>query len=74
MAGAFIIILFGAGAQCQSQLYPETGSFIQTLIGWAAGISIGAAISGPISGGHINPAVTITMAVFRRFSWNKVPR
>ncbi|PWN38085.1 aquaporin-like protein [Meira miltonrushii] len=74
MAGAFMIILFGAGAQCQAQLYPETGSYIQCLIGWAAGVSIGAAIAGPISGGHINPAVTVTMAVFRKFSWKKVPR
>lgn len=76
MAGAFMIVLLGAGAQCSVQLYPEnnTHSSIQTLIGWASGVSIGAAIAGPISGGHINPAVTVTMACFRKFSWNKVPR
>ena len=37
------------------------------------GLSLGAWISGSISGGHINPAVTIAMATLRDFPWRKVP-
>jgi aquaglyceroporin related protein, other eukaryote len=36
------------------------------------GIMLGVYTSG-ISGGHINPAVTLTNALLRRFPWRKVP-
>lgn len=41
--------------------------------GWAVGTALGVWFSGGISGGHINPAVTIAMATFRDFPWRKVP-
>ena len=34
---------------------------------------MGVWVSGGVSGGHINPAVTIAMATFRDFPWRKVP-
>lgn len=34
---------------------------------WSVGVSLGAYISGGISGGHINPAVTVALAAFRGF-------
>ena len=42
-------------------------------LGWGAGIALGAWVAGGISGGHINPAVTLMFAVFRGFPWRKVP-
>lgn len=39
----------------------------------ASGIALGVWISGGISGGHINPAVTIAFATLRDFPWRKVP-
>ena len=39
----------------------------------ASGIALGVWVSGGISGGHINPAVTLALAVFRDFPWRKVP-
>ncbi|CAO1626621.1 unnamed protein product [Sympodiomycopsis kandeliae] len=70
--GAGTIILFGAGAQCQTQLY-KAGDTLTCGFGWAIGVALGAYIAGPISGGHINPAVTIAQAAFRRFPLSKVP-
>jgi len=34
---------------------------------------MGVWVSGGISGGHINPAVTLALATWRRFPWKKVP-
>ena len=38
-----------------------------------SGIALGAWVSGGISGGHINPAVTLAFATLRDFPWRKVP-
>ncbi|EPQ32059.1 uncharacterized protein PFL1_00257 [Pseudozyma flocculosa PF-1] len=71
--GTAMILLFGAGVQCQVQLY-GAGNYATCCLGWAAGVAVGAYIAGPTSGGHINPAVTISLALFRRFPKNKVPK
>ena len=42
-------------------------------LAWGAGLALGVWISLGVSQGHINPAVTLSQAVFRRFPWRKVP-
>ncbi|THG97635.1 hypothetical protein EW026_g4398 [Hermanssonia centrifuga] len=51
----------------------ENTDWLSLSFGWAVGTSLGVWVSGGISGGHINPAVTIAMATFRDFPWRKVP-
>ncbi|KAG2790245.1 hypothetical protein JG687_00016804 [Phytophthora cactorum] len=36
------------------------------------GILFGIHVSGGVSGAHINPAITTTLALFKRFQWRKV--
>lgn len=78
--GVALLIIFGAGSACQVVLStnPDVassarGSFLSINFGWAIGIAMGAWVSGGISGGHINPAITIAMATYRGFPWRKVP-
>ncbi|KAH9851504.1 aquaporin [Lenzites betulinus] len=78
--GVMILIIFGAGVDCQVVLSGNTGvasspkgDYLSLNFGWAVGTALGVWVSGGISGGHINPAVTIALATFRDFPWRKVP-
>jgi glycerol uptake facilitator-like aquaporin len=41
--------------------------------GFGIGVMMGVYISGGISGGHLNPAVTLALAITKKFPWRKVP-
>ncbi|KAF8195403.1 aquaporin [Pholiota molesta] len=78
--GVAILIIFGNGVDCQVVLSGKTavaaaakGDYLSINFGWAVGTAMGVWVSGGISGGHINPAVTIALATFRGFPWKKVP-
>ncbi|KAJ3513492.1 hypothetical protein NLJ89_g2913 [Agrocybe chaxingu] len=49
------------------------GDWLALNFGWGVGTAMGVWVSGGISGGHINPAITIALATFRGFPWKKVP-
>ncbi|KAG9127754.1 hypothetical protein FRC07_010042 [Ceratobasidium sp. 392] len=78
--GTMILIVFGTGVDCQVVLSGNPavasspkGEYLSISFGWAIGTALGVWVSGGISGGHINPAVTLVQAIFRGFSWKKVP-
>jgi len=77
--GTFVLILFGAGVVAMVVLFPtrnpgETihGGFTNITLGWGLGVTMGIYVAGKVSGAHLNPAVTLALAVFRGFSWRKV--
>ncbi|OZF33274.1 aquaporin [Rhodococcus sp. 14-2496-1d] len=74
-AGTMILILFGAGVVAQVVSGGESGSLgDHDSIAWAWGLGVmfGIYVAGRITGAHLNPAVTITFALFRGFSWKMV--
>ncbi|KAI0004546.1 aquaporin-like protein [Russula compacta] len=80
MLGTMLLTLIGNGGNCQVVLSANTGvasspkgDYLSLAIGWACSVSLGAWVSGGVSGGHVNPVVTLCMAVFRGFPWRKVP-
>jgi MIP family channel proteins len=48
------------------------GSLTVAVAGGLA-LAVTVAVLGPVSGAHLNPAVTVALAVNRRFSWKYVP-
>ena len=48
------------------------GGFTNITFAWGLGVTMAVYITAKISGAHLNPAVTVAMAVFRGFPWNKV--
>ncbi|MFC4053804.1 MIP/aquaporin family protein [Actinomadura syzygii] len=77
-AGTLILILFGVGVVAQavaaSGLGPpqSLGGHDSIAWAWGIGVTLGVYVAARLSGGHINPAVTLSLAVFKGFPWRKV--
>ena len=74
--GTFILILLGDGVVANVGLAPRLAApgynWNTITIGWAFAVVVAVYVTAGVSGAHINPAVTLALAVKKGFSWAKV--
>ncbi|MFD4529882.1 MIP/aquaporin family protein [Streptomyces sp. NPDC058470] len=76
LIGTAILILFGAGvcaAVTLNKSKARGAGWVVIAFGWGFGVLAGAYTAAPLSGGQINPAVTIGFAVEGSTKWADVP-
>jgi glycerol uptake facilitator protein len=77
--GTLVLILVGDGVVAMVALFGAgvpgeivRGGFTNITVGWGIAIAMGTWLAGRTSGAHLNPAVSVAMAVYRDFPWRKV--
>ncbi len=71
-----IITFIGCSAAAMLLMYdpsPYQNAYWGVAIGWGLSVTFAIYVTESISGTHANPAVTLAFALFRNFSWIKVP-
>src|SRR5438874_11027194 len=70
--GTFLLVFFGCGAVHAAVLTGAQSGLWQVAIVWGVAIMLAIYVVGGISGAHINPAITVALATWSLFSWNRV--
>ena len=75
LLGTFLLILLGNGVVANVVLKQTKGhnsGWIVITTGWALAVYVGVLVAAPYSGAHLNPAVTISLAIGGLFDWSNV--
>jgi glycerol uptake facilitator protein len=76
LLGTLLLILLGEGVVANVVLRKTKGEAAGWMVitsGWGLAVFVAVGVVAPISGGHINPAVTLSLAATGDFPWALVP-
>jgi glycerol uptake facilitator protein len=77
--GTLVLIALGDGVVAMVVLFGSDvpgevvkGGYTNITLGWGLAVFMGICVAGKVSGAHLNPAVTLALALFRGFPMRKV--
>ena len=73
--GTLVLVLLGDGvcAACSLNKSKAKGAgWVVIALAWGLAVMMGVLIAGPVSGAHLNPVVTLGLALAGKFAWGKV--
>ena len=74
--GTLVLVLLGDGVCAATSLNKSKakgGGWVVVALAWGFAVMMGVLIAGPVSGAHLNPALTVGLAVAGTFPWASVP-
>jgi len=73
--GTLVLIMLGDGvvaSNCLNKSKGQNGGWVVITMAWGFAVMCGVFIAGPYSGAHLNPAVTLGLAIAGKFAWSNV--
>ncbi|MCL4115715.1 UNVERIFIED_CONTAM: hypothetical protein GTU68_003853 [Idotea baltica] len=74
--GTFFLILLGGGVVANVILEKTKSNdqgWMVITTAWGLAVFVGVVVAGPYSGAHLNPAVSVGLAVAGKFEWDLIP-
>ncbi len=75
LVGTMLLILLGLGVVANVVLDKTKGNgagVVLVTLAWGFSVYVGVVVAGPYSGAHLNPAVTVGLAIGGKFAWSSV--
>lgn len=73
MTGTFVLTFFGCGAVAASMLFSAHAGLLQVAVIWGVGVTLAIYVTRHLSCAHLNPAVSLGMAVAGRMQLKRLP-
>jgi glycerol uptake facilitator protein len=70
--GTALLVLLGDGVVASVVLMNKQADWIVITAGWGLAVALAVYVTGRVSGGHLNPAVTLALASRGEFPWRRV--